>query len=60
MRFTLHQNTISFLHIAIEKFKDFFYGNDSVPLSTSERDEKIKIAIVFYALFSKNAILFLN
>ena len=47
MRFTLPQNAISSLHIAIENFKDFYYSDRAEKLNVSERDEKIKIALVF-------------
>lgn len=47
MRFTLQQNVISSLHIAIENFKDFYYSDRSKNLNKSERNEKIKIALVF-------------
>lgn len=47
MRFTLPQNAISSLHIAIENFKDFYYSDRAQRLDITERDEKIKIALVF-------------
>lgn len=47
MRFTLPQNAISSLHIAIENFKDFYFEERSSGLSNTERDEKIKISLVF-------------
>ncbi len=47
MRFTLPQNAISSLHIAIENFKDFYFEERSSGLSNTERDEKIKISLIF-------------
>lgn len=47
MKFTLQQNAISSLHIAIKNFKDFFHSNSSENLKNTEKDEKIKIALVF-------------
>ena len=47
VRFTLPQNAISSLHISIENFKDFYYSDRAEKLSITERDEKIKIALVF-------------
>lgn len=47
MRFTLPENAISSLHIAIENFKDFYYCDRAEKLNITERDEKIKIALVF-------------
>ena len=47
MRFTLPQNAISSLHIAIENFKDFYYSDRAERLNITERDEKIKIELVF-------------
>ena len=47
MRFTLPENAISSLHIAIGNFKDFYYCDRAEKLSITERDEKIKIALLF-------------
>ena len=47
MRFTLPENAISSLHIAIENFKDFCYCDRAEKLNITERNEKIKIALVF-------------
>lgn len=47
MRFTLPQNAISSLHIAIENFKDFYYSDRAQRLDITEHNEKIKIALVF-------------
>lgn len=47
MIFTLPENAISSLHIAIENFKDFYYSDRAEKLNITERDEKIKIALVF-------------
>jgi len=45
MKYTLAQNAISSLSIAIEKFKIVYYNNDKY--AQSEIDEAIKICIVF-------------
>ena len=45
MKYTLAQNAISSLYIAIENFKKFYYLADRY--SQSEIDEAIKICIVF-------------
>lgn len=47
MKFTLQKNAISSLYIAIENFKDFYCSDRSKNLNNSERNEKIKIALVF-------------
>lgn len=47
MRFTLQQNAISSLHIAIENFKDFYESDRAVHYKKTELDEKIKISLVF-------------
>lgn len=45
MRYTLAQNAVSSLNIAIENFKKFYYISDIY--SQSEIDEAIKICIIF-------------
>ena len=47
VKFTLSQNAISSLNIAIEHFKKFYYSDDSKSLNESEMNEEIKIALVF-------------
>lgn len=47
LKYTLSQNAISSLHIAIQHFKSFYYTKYSNKLSQSEVDEEIKISLVF-------------